>query len=108
MSNEVAPFRPTNLNFIEQRNRDKALARVEASTELSLARVQATAIEHAAKIEAMGSLTERAQMRGAMIRQTEENLAKLVPLSASTVEAIGDAGVTGLVRILFDAAERLR
>jgi len=68
----------------------RALARLDARTELGIAEIESQAELQAARIMAVGYVGKRAMHEVAMISQLEQQLAELVPSCAPRLRAIGD------------------
>ncbi len=86
----------------------RALANVGDHTSVAIARVEACADIQATKIDTMSAVTQRGLQGAAFISQVEQQLAQVVPMSASRLQAIGDIGTLGLAQVVMDTATKLR
>jgi hypothetical protein len=86
----------------------RALNRVEGGASIDIARVEARADIQAAQVDAMTAVTQRGLQGVAFISQVEQQLAQVVPLAASRLQAIADIGALGLSQVVMDTANKLR
>lgn len=86
----------------------RGLARIEGSTAVDIARVQAREDIQNAQVEAMASVTQRGLQGVAFISQVEQQLAQAVPLAASRLQAVADIGALGISQVVMDTANKLR
>ena len=86
----------------------RALGRIEGGKVLAIAKVDAVAQVQAAQIDAITAVTQRGLQGAAFISQVEQQLAQVVPLAASRLQAIGDIGTLALAQVTMDTANKLR
>jgi arginase family enzyme len=89
MSN-IVPANGSNLSSRGSRYAGRALARLDARTEIGIAQIESQAELQAARIMAVGYVGKRAMHEVAMISQLEQQLSEIVPTSAPRLRAIGD------------------
>lgn len=86
----------------------KNLARLGARTELSIRTVEAKADVTAAKVEAVGFVGKRAMFVVASVSQTEQQLAQMVPLATTRLQAIGDMVALSAAELVAETQHRMR
>ena len=85
----------------------RQVARVVNNTELAIVSVARRAAIESAKLDAMQAIASQAMHGVAMVSQTEMQLAQMVPLAASRLQAIGDMHALASVEIVSSAPRRL-
>ena len=86
----------------------KALTRINSGCNIATARTEAAGEVQVAKIDVMSGVTQRGLQGVAFLTQVEQQLAQVVPLAASRLQAIADIGTLGLTEIVMDTANDLR
>lgn len=86
----------------------RAIGRIEGSTCVTVARVEARGDIQAAQVDVLSAVTQRAPQGAAFISQVEAQLGQAVPMAASRLQAVGDIGALGLSQIVMDTANKLR
>ncbi len=107
---DLVPFgaaRPT-IPHAESRQLNRALGRLQAGTRLDMARIEAAAEVQSIRVDAVTYVGKRAAQNLAMLTQVEQQLAGLVPLAASRLQAIGDMTALAATEIVSDTARRIR
>ena len=85
----------------------RALTRLDDCTQLGLAQIEAQAELQVARTMAVGYVAKRAMHEVAMISQTEQQLAALVPMATSRLQAIGDMAALEAAEIVADTVRRV-
>lgn len=101
LGSELMPARQT-------RATGRQLARMESRTELRIRGVENESDVQAAKIDAVGYVAKRALYVVGAVTQSEQQLAQMVPLAASRLQAIGDMAAFAATEIVADVANRVR
>jgi len=74
----------------ESRSASRALARIDAQTDVSLAKIQQAAELQVERVQAIGYVGQQGMQVVALTSQMEANLATMVPMATSRLQAIGD------------------
>jgi hypothetical protein len=74
----------------ESRIAGRALARIDGQTDVGLAKIQQAAELQVERVQAIGYVGQQGMQVVALASQMEANLAKLVPLATTRLQAIGD------------------
>jgi hypothetical protein len=85
----------------------RQVARVVGNSELAIVQVAGRAAIESAKLEAMQAIASQAMQGVAMVSQTEVQLAQMVPLATSRLQAIGDMHALASVEIVSSCPRRL-
>lgn len=80
---------------------------VGGRTGLGVARIEAQAELQALKVDAVTHVGRRAMQDVAMLSQLEQQLATLVPLATSRLQAVEDMTALGVADIVGDTVRRL-
>lgn len=109
MNSEVSLYQGGGLSSPRQARRmGRELERIDAGTQLGVARIdQATELQ-AARIGAVGYVGKRALHEVALVSQTEQQLAALVPIAAGRLQAIGDMTALSLADVVSDTIRKVR
>lgn len=99
--------RPT-VKRSESRRASRALGSLHAGTRMETARIEAAAEIQAVRADAVTYVGKRAMQDLTMLTQLEQQLAGLVPLAASRLQAIGDMTALAVTEIVSDTARRIR
>ena len=111
MSNMVPYSSSTGLEGLTPRSAralSRSLANIGAGTELAIRRVEAEAEKAASKLDAIDMIAGRAQILASMRCQREQQLASLVPMAATTLEAITQSATIASIETVMDLSHRLR
>ena len=84
------------------------LARMETLTELQIRGVENASDVQASILGALGHVAKRAMFVVGAVSQTEQQVAQLVPLATSRLQAIGEMTALVAAELVGDAADRLR
>ncbi len=84
------------------------LGRLQAGTELELARLESRAEIEATRASAVAYVGKRAMQEVTMVSQLEQQLGALCPMAVSRLQAIGDLTAMAMAEVVVDAARRLR
>lgn len=90
-----------------ERKLSRALANVQASTAVQVARIGAAAQRHEAVADGLTAVTGRALQHVAMVSQAEQQLAQTVPHASGRLAAIADAHALAMQATVIDAARAL-
>lgn len=96
-------YGPTEL-FTRQ---GRQLARVREATALEVAHTTALADIETAKLEGLQQIAGRAMHGVALVSQLEQQLAQVVPLATSRLQAIGDIHALATAEVVSNAPRRL-
>jgi len=107
MSN-IERYRGGTVSRAVNRQVGRGLDRIDGHASLDVARVQAREDIQNAQVDALSSVTQRGLQGVAFISQVEQQLAQVVPLAASRLQAIADIGALGLSQVVMDTANKLR
>jgi hypothetical protein len=111
MSN-IVPYSSSNglesLSPRSARALSRSIANIGAGTELAVRRVEAEADKAGAKLDAIDVTAGRAQILAAMRCQREQQLAAMVPLAATTLEAISQSATIASIETVMDLSHKLR
>ena len=94
----------TSVTFSRSR---RQVARVISNTELAVVQVAGRAAIESAKLDAMQAIASQAMHGVALVSQTEMQLAQMVPLATSRLQAIGDMHALASVEIVSSSPRRL-
>jgi hypothetical protein len=106
MSN-IVPAAGISIASRESRYTGRALARLDAQTEIGLAQIEAKAELQVARVMAVGYVGKRAMHEVAMISQLEQQLATLVPMATGRLQAIGDMVALEAADIVADTVRQV-
>ena len=106
MSNLV-PVPTGGLSSRGSRYAGRALARLDAQTDIGLADIESKAEIQAARVMAVSYVGKRAMHEVAMISQLEQQLATLVPLATTRLQAIGDMVALSAAELVADTIRRV-
>lgn len=106
MSNLV-PSQQTPSLSIRGRGMSRTLSRIDADTEVSLAIVESKAEVQAAKTMAVSYVGKRAMHEVAMVSQLEQQLASVVPMATSRLQAIGDMVALAAAEVVAETLYRV-
>jgi len=86
----------------------RTLTNISAGNEVAIRRVEVEAEKAAAKLDAIDVTAGRAQILAAMRCQREQQLAAMVPMAATTLEAISQSATIASIETVMDLSHRLR
>lgn len=89
------------------RGRSRVLSRIDNDTDVSLAIVESKAEVQAAKAMAISYVGKRAMHEVAMVSQLEQQLASVVPMATSRLQAIGDIVALSSAEIVAETVYRV-
>lgn len=85
----------------------RVLARIGQHAEVAVARTNAIAEIESAKLDALQQIAGRAMQGVALVSQLEQQLAQVVPLATSRLQAIGDMHALATAEVVAQAPRRL-
>jgi hypothetical protein len=106
MTSNLIPARTTSQVMYSRTTRE-ALGVVQHNAIVRAADIEAQTELAALQFQAVGFMASVAMQEVALVSQVEQQLAQLVPLATSRLQAIGDTAALAMVQILSDAARRL-
>jgi hypothetical protein len=106
MSNIVSASNST-IARRESRYTGRALARLDGQTEVAIAEIESKAEIQATRVMAVSYVGKRAMHEVAMVSQLEQQLATLVPMATSRLQAIGDMVALGAADVVADTVRRV-
>jgi len=86
----------------------RELGRLDGTTTLQVARVEAQADVQAAQVNAVAAVAQRAMQGVAFVSQVEQQLGQAVPLSVTRLQAIGDVAALAMTQVVMRTAETPR
>lgn len=105
---DITPYRqPASVARRSNRGTGRMLARIEQDTDVSLAIVESKAETQAAKAMAISYVGKRAMHEVAMVSQLEQQLAIVVPMATSRLQAIGDVVALSMAEVVAETAYRV-
>jgi hypothetical protein len=107
MSNLI-PANSRSLNRTETRTLSRALNVVSHNCDVGLARTDAEAELQGARMMAVSYVGGRALEQVALVTQMEQQLATLVPLATSRLQAVGDMVALMAAEVVADTVRRIR
>jgi hypothetical protein len=105
--NGIVPLGSTAIEKRQSRYAGRALARIDSQVDVGLAEIEAKAELQAAQVMAVAYVGRRGLHEIAMISQLEGQLATLVPLATSRLQAIGDLVALGVAEVVADTVRRV-
>ncbi|WP_375431013.1 hypothetical protein [uncultured Friedmanniella sp.] len=85
----------------------RAVARIGQQAQVAVARTNAVAEIESAKLDALQQIAGRAMQGVALVSQLEQQLAQVVPLATSRLQAIGDMHALATAEVVAQAPRRL-
>jgi uncharacterized membrane protein YdfJ with MMPL/SSD domain len=86
----------------------RSLANLDGQTCLQVAQAHSKADIHAAQVDAVAAVAQRAMQGIAFVSQIEQQLGQVVPLAVSRLQAIGDITAMSLAQVVVDTANGVR
>lgn len=90
------------------RRANRALDGLSDQTVVQVAKVQQRALVQSAKADAVAYVGATALQHVAMVSQLEGNLAQLVPLATTRLEAVANSVALALAEVVVETASRMR
>ena len=103
----VMPFDHAGRPARSNRDFARSLNDLDARRQLRVAQIEAAADIQALKVDAVVYVGKRAMHNVAMLSQLEGQLATLVPLATSRLQAIGDMTALAITDVVSDTLRRL-
>lgn len=91
----------------EQRSVGRAVARTQANTEVSLARIESQTLQQVAKVQAVGYVGQQAMQVVTMVSQMEQQLGAACPMAVTRLQGIADMTALSVAQVVADTARRL-
>jgi len=107
MSNTIALSGNDGFGRRGSRYSGRALARLDAQTDVGLADIESKAELQAARVMAVSYVGKRAMHEVAMISQLEQQLIALVPMATARLVAIGDMVALSAADVVADTVRRV-
>lgn len=85
----------------------RAVARLQAQTQLGMARIAQQAALQVTRVEAVACVCRRGLFEAALVTQCEQSLAALVPLAAGRLQAIADVATLSIAEVISDTVRRV-
>jgi hypothetical protein len=104
----IVPAGSSVLANRQSRCTGRALARIDSRTEVGLAEIESQAELQVGRVMAVTYVGKRAMQEVAMLSQLEGQLAALVPLATSRLQAIGDMVALEAAEVVADTVRRVR
>ena len=104
----IVPSGSSALANRQSRYTGRALARIDSRTEVGLAQIESQAELQVGRVMAVTYVGKRAMQEVAMLSQLEGQLAALVPLATSRLQAIGDMVALEAAEVVADTVRRVR
>ena len=107
MSN-IVPAGNAGISPRQSRITGRVLARIDSQTEVGLAEIESQAELQVGRVIAVAYVGKRAMHEVAMLSQLEVQLATLVPMATSRLQAIGDMVALEAADVVSDTVRRVR
>ncbi len=107
MTKNIVPAGSSSIVRRESRYTGRALARIDAKTEIGLANIESKAELQVARVVAVAYVGKRAMHEVALVSQLEQQLATLVPMATSRLQAIGDMVALEASDVVADTVRRV-
>lgn len=107
MSN-IVPAGSAGISPRQSRITGRALAWIDSQTEVGLAEIESQAELQVGRVMAVAYVGKRAMHEVAMLSQLEVQLATLVPMAISRLQAIGDMVALEAADVVSDTVRRVR
>jgi len=107
MSN-IVPAGSAGITTRQSRITGRALARIDSQSEVGLAEIESQAELQVGRVMAVAYVGKRAMHEVAMLSQLEVQLATLVPMATSRLQAIGDMVALEAADVVSDTVRRVR
>jgi hypothetical protein len=105
MSNILPRSSQTGISPLSRQGRE--LTRLVASTELAIAETAAEAAKGMARLDAVDAVAQRGMQGVALVSQMEQQLAQMVPIATSRLQAIGDMHALSTAQEISSFTRRL-
>jgi hypothetical protein len=86
----------------------RALARIDQGRRVAIAEADAVADIQAVKVDGLAYVGKVALQDTALLSQLEQQLAQLVPMATSRLQAIADITALGMAEVVTDTVRKLR
>jgi hypothetical protein len=86
----------------------RELARLDAAGQLEIARINQAADIQAERVVAVGYVGKTALREVAMLSQTEQQLAALVPMATGRLQGIADLAALSMAEVVSETTRRVR
>lgn len=103
----IVPSSPSKLSPRESRIAGRALARIDSQTDVGLAKIQQAAELQVERVQAIGYVGQQGMQVVALVSQMEGNLATLVPMATSRLQAVGDLISLEVVDVISQTVRRV-
>ncbi|MDX6285910.1 MAG: hypothetical protein QOG53_1395 [Frankiales bacterium] len=107
MSDALIRYQDGTPAAFRNRRRSRELAQLSDQTELCIAAVEARAEIEATKVDAVTYVGRRALYDVALLTQLEQQLAQMVPLAASRLQAVGDMTALALADLVASTVNKV-
>ena len=108
MSENLVPISESGFGGRRSRYTGRALAILDARTEVGMAQIEAQAELQVARVMAVNFVGKRAMHEIAMLSQLEQQLGELVPSSVPRLRAIGDIVALQAADVVADTVRRVQ
>jgi hypothetical protein len=98
----------TSGGFREDRRVGRELAKLDAQSRLALAHVEASADVQVARVHRLAYVGKQALHAAALVSEVEQQLCRVVPEASGRLTAIGDITALGLAEIVTDSVRQVR
>lgn len=107
MSNLVPVTNSGGVSRVTDRQTSRHVARVEAGTTRNLAVIEAETDLQVARVHALGYIGQQGMQSIAMVSQLEGQLAELVPLATSRLQAIADMTALATAEVVANTVRKV-
>lgn len=107
MSHNMLSQQELSMQPFALRGSDRMIARLQRRTVMELAQIAHVAAAQAARVEAIACVGRRALFEAALVTQTEQSLALLVPLASGRLQTIADVATLGIAEVVADTVRRV-
>ena len=95
------------LSRFEDRSSIRSLSRLEADTEIRLARIEQQAMQQVAKVDAVAYVGRSGMQAVAVVSQFEQQLGTMCPMAVTRLQGIADMTALGVAEVVADTVRRV-
>jgi hypothetical protein len=105
MSDLVRSGSGVGLSRLDQRISSRTLSRMQANTEIDMARIEQRAMLQVAKTDAVAFVGRAGMQAVAMVSQFEQQLGQACPMAVSRLQGIADMTAMGIAEVVADTVK---
>lgn len=104
----LTPYHRPPVRRADSRQLTRNLEALEAGLRQEIARIEVAAEVQAVRVAAVVGVGKRALQEVALLTQVEQQLATLVPLATTRLQAIGDVTALAVAEVVSDTQRQVR